>query len=472
MFLPKYMPQKFAIIDIETTGGRASYDKITEFAAIIIQDQQIIQSYSTLIDPERSVPLEITRLTGITNDMVKEAPRFYEVAKDIILLLQDCIFVAHNVMFDYSFVKEEFARLGFPFSMKKLCTVQLSKKFFPQLKTYNLDRLIKHFNIEVLHRHRAYDDALATVRIFIEILKANPYGENLNKNLKSLISESKLPAGLSLEELKLMPEECGVYFMKTEDERIVYIGKSVNIKERIIQHFNDTGSKTTKLLHSVHHIDFQLTGSELLACLLEAQYIREYSPEANRALRKQNRKFAIYAETLPNGLKQLTCKQIEWLKPQDYEQVLTFIATKRGGQMYINNLIEKHELCSEPFQGSKLFNKPCNAYQIGKCKGVCIGKESIEEYLLRFNQLMNEINTIFKSDFLLTDVGRTEDEQALILVKDGYCQGTALLNKDIQIQDTETLMDYLEPYYGSIETNKIIQLFVQKKKYLSLKKIS
>lgn len=161
---------KFAIVDIETTGGHYRYSKITEIAIIVIENGKEIKKFESLINPECIVPTEITRITGINNQMLENAPKFYEIAKDILEITQDCIFVAHNVSFDYGFIKEEFKNLGYTFQRKKLCTVTLSRKYFPGLKSYSLGNLIKNFEINVLNRHRAYDDAWATVQIFKKML--------------------------------------------------------------------------------------------------------------------------------------------------------------------------------------------------------------------------------------------------------------------------------------------------------------
>ncbi|MFZ1750838.1 MAG: 3'-5' exonuclease, partial [Saprospiraceae bacterium] len=158
------MKQKiYAVVDIETTGGMAKRDRITEIAIVLYDGREIIDRYETLIQPDRSIPYEITRITGIDDAMVADAPRFYEVAKKVVEMTDNTIFVAHNVRFDYSFIKEEFATLGYTFTRRQLCTVVLSRKAFPGLKSYSLGNLIKHFDIKVQNRHRAMDDVLATV---------------------------------------------------------------------------------------------------------------------------------------------------------------------------------------------------------------------------------------------------------------------------------------------------------------------
>lgn len=240
---------RFAIIDIETTGGIAKRDKITEIAIIVYQDDKIIDRYESLINPERSIPFEITRITGITNEMVENAPKFYEIAKEILIKTEDCIFVAHNVFFDYSFIKEEFHQLGYTFSRKKLCTVQLSRRYFKGLRSYSLGSLITHFKIEVKNRHRAMDDTLATLDVFCRIMKCSNNLDSTYNPIATLLSETKIPSTLNKNDIENLPEFPGVYRMKNIQFEAIYIGKSKNIKERVYQHFNDTSTKTLKMLN-------------------------------------------------------------------------------------------------------------------------------------------------------------------------------------------------------------------------------
>ena len=165
------MSKTYAIVDIETTGGKATRHRITEIAIVLHDGKKILDQWETLINPECYIPHGITELTGITQEMVQDAPKFYEVAKTIVEKTEKAIFVAHNVRFDYGFLREEFKRLGYTFSRRQLCTVRLSRKAFPGLRSYSLGKLIKHFGIKVNDRHRAMADTLATVELFEKILR-------------------------------------------------------------------------------------------------------------------------------------------------------------------------------------------------------------------------------------------------------------------------------------------------------------
>jgi DNA polymerase-3 subunit epsilon len=329
------MKKEYCIIDIETTGGMAKRDRITEIAIVVTDGVNIIEQYQSLVNPERSIPPEITRITGITNEMVASAPRFYEIAKDIILLTQDRIFIAHNVMFDYSFIREEFASLGYTFTRPMLCTVRLSRKVFPGLKSYSLGNLIRHFNIQVNDRHRAMEDTLATVKIFQRIVQSNIL-DNPPKWLGQQTSESKLPEQISREMVNGLPESAGVYFFYNEHGEIIYIGKSINIKKRISQHFSTVNSKMEKLLQKTADISYELTGSEIIALLYENSLIKKYNPEINRAQRRKTYNAAI--RCFYDNLGYL-CLESCKIKPPDDSQI-TFCKDMKHATMILDSLRE------------------------------------------------------------------------------------------------------------------------------------
>lgn len=452
---------RFAIIDIETTGGIAKRDKITEIAIIVYQDDKIIDRYESLINPERSIPFEITRITGITNEMVENAPKFYEIAKEILIKTEDCIFVAHNVFFDYNFIKEEFHQLGYTFSRKKLCTVQLSRRYFKGLRSYSLGSLITHFKIEVKNRHRAMDDTLATLDVFCKILKCSNNLDSTYNPIASLLSETKIPASINRNDIDNLPELPGVYRMKNIQFEAIYIGKSKNIKERIYQHFNDTSAKTLKMLTGVHSIDFTLTGSELLASLLEIKEIKELQPEINRALRKKSHAYLMTARRTPDKFPVFTIKESEWLDQQD--EVIYHYPSKLSAKQHLDLILFNHQLCTK-INSQNAEGRPCNGFQIGQCHGACVGKENLQDYVDRFNKAYEEVNKIFKHDFILLTDGPNYDEFGVVLVENGFCSFTGYLDKNEGYSDINLLKESLTPYPGNIESNRIIEHYLTKDK--------
>ncbi len=286
------MKQSYSIIDIETTGGRSGSNKITEIAIINIDDGIITDTYSTLINPERNIPWAITQLTGIDNDMVADAPKFYEVAKKIVELTKDRIFVAHNVFFDYNFIKYEFSELGYQYKRAKLCTVRLARKHLPGHKSYSLGKICADLQIPIEGRHRALGDATATTKLFKMILEKEDNPPLIEEDSKKIA----LPAKLERAEYENLPTKPGVYFFYDEAGVLLYIGKSKEIKKRVSSHFRPDikRSRDLELKNRIAKVTYTETGNELAALLLESHEIKTNRPYYNRALKR--RKFPKHME--------------------------------------------------------------------------------------------------------------------------------------------------------------------------------
>lgn len=302
----------YSIVDIETTGGKANQHKMTEIAIIKFDGEKIIDEFQTLINPERNIPYFISQLTGITNEMVEDAPRFYEVAKQIVKFTEGTVFVAHNVYFDYNIIKREFAELGYRFQLPKLCTVKLGRKFIPGHKSYSLGKICEDLGIELKDRHRAYGDAAATVELFKLILRNQ---QNSDEELTIEKSQQiSLPAGLTYQDIQDIPETIGVYFLLNEQGHIIYIGKSKNIQKRIKTHLS-TKLKKTKDLQikgSIAEIDYIEIPHEWVSLILEADLIKKHRPPYNRALNRKNFKYGLRTLTEEGRLKlRVTTRELE-----------------------------------------------------------------------------------------------------------------------------------------------------------------
>ncbi|MEP7196945.1 MAG: exonuclease domain-containing protein [Saprospiraceae bacterium] len=458
---------KFAIIDIETTGGNHSYAKITEIAIIVYQNNEIIDEFESLINPECSIPPEITRITGITNTMVANAPKFYEIAKKILEITHDCIFVAHNVSFDYSFIKDEFKSLGFSYSRKRLCTVQLCKKYYPGLKSYSLGNLIKHFDIEVKERHRAMEDVKATLQLFVRMLNMEEQPSNWNKLVKGMIHSTRLPTHLQLNDIEALPEECGVYYMADELGRYVYIGKSINIKERILQHFNESSFKNVKMKRMVHSIAYKITGSELMACLLESSEIKLHNPEINKAQKFKSESWALLKDQNEFGYDYYKISNLSSLVGR--ESAVNLFRNSKSAQNYMEYLIQEYNLCPVMNQDKIKERKPCYRHQLNYCNGACIDLESPEDYNNRFLKMHDSIDKSFRKDLIIIDQGRNIEEQSLFVIQNGFCTAFGYLDIDNSYQNIDELTQSLDPYKGNIESNGIIKRFLQSKNNLKIK---
>lgn len=446
--------QKFAIIDIETTGGIARRDKITEIGIIIIQNNDIVDQFETLINPERSIPSEISRITGITNEMVSTAPKFFEVAKTITLLTTDCIFVAHNVSFDYGFIKEEYAQLGYSFSRKKLCTLQMARRQFKGLGSYSLGNLIKHFNITVTARHRAMEDCKATVELFRILLNEEKQNKPLGKLIPDLIQSSKLPSDILSADIKALPELPGVYYMKDKSKTPIYIGKSKNIRERIIQHFNDLKPKIKRMLDQVHFIDYKICSNDLIACLLESREIKHHRPEINKALRKKSQAYYLILLSKLNSFSRIAICASEWLSPTD--KILIPYSSRAEAREHLNMLIDEYNLCHNINEGKEDM-KPCYKYQIKVCKGACCGLENTLDYNLRIQDLCESVYSSFNEDFILYGDGYSDELKSIVIVENGYCSyygDLAVPKNELPLNDLKRL---LEKYPGDVDSNRIIR---------------
>ena len=456
--------KKFAIIDIETTGGLSKRDRITEIGIVIHDGKQVVESYETLVNPERSIPSNITRITGITDDMVADAPKFYQIAKKIVELTEDTIFVAHNVRFDYSFIKQEFENLGYTFSKKQLCTVRLTKKVFPGIKSYSLGSLINHFNIEVHSRHRALEDARATAIIFDKILKSNEGQLSINKFINGALALTKLPEGVSKEDIKSLPETHGVYYMHDADGEIVYIGKSINIQKRIIQHFGKVSAKNQKMLNKVSSFSYEETGSELIALLLESKEIKKYNPEINRAQRKKSYPYFIHHYLNLKGY--ITFGILKsTVKNKDGKNILTFCTSKNSASSYMRRIVKDLQLCDKYCDLGSFDEKPCMQYSMENCLGACISQEDTESYNQRASMAISYLNTFFDENFFLLVQGRNAEEKGIVLVEEGVFKGYGFIALDqlqYGIEDVKESIQF-DIDWDEKETNLIIKNYMESK---------
>jgi DNA polymerase-3 subunit epsilon len=436
----------YAIIDIETTGASAANGKITEIAVFIHNGTCITDSFTTLINPECSIPWNITRLTGITNEMVAPAPKFYEIAKKIVEITAGKIFVAHNYSFDYSFIREEFKRLGYDYKRKTMCTVNLSRKLIPGHRSYSLGNICNDLGINIDGRHRATGDAYATVKLFEILLEIN------GANVKGLFANQKTM--LSDEQIYSLPGKTGVYYFYDNSKNIIYIGKSTNIHQRVLSHLNNTQTKKAiEMCDKIADVGFEVTGSELVALLLESDEIKKHKPLYNRAQRRSLLNYGIFISEDQNGYLNLEVRKIV-----DDEIPLTTFHFHQEAINYLHILAEKYILCKKlchlDDSGSACFNT-----QIGNCSGACFGKEDPEPYNLRVNNSVKSLQ--FRSpDFFIIDYGRNKDELAVIKVRNGRYTGFGFLHIDCFKDGIETMHDCIKSFIHNRDTYNIIRSYI------------
>ncbi|MES2589986.1 MAG: exonuclease domain-containing protein [Bacteroidota bacterium] len=406
----------YVVVDIETTGGTPKSSKITEIAMYKTDGKVILDEYATLINPERKIDEYVVRLTGITDKMVETAPKFYEVAKKIIEFSEGCIFVAHNVSFDYSIVRSEFKQLGFDFRMPHLCTVRASRFIIPGHDSYSLGKLSRSLNIELKGAHRASEDALATTHIF-HILFAKSE-KNLQKFLQQDINPKILHPNLDLEFLDTIPDKTGIYKFYNDTNQLIYIGKSKHIKKRIEQHLrNNSTKKGMEMQKMIHKIDFELTGSELVALLLESELVKKHRPVYNTSLKKELFPYGIYSFESENAYLQLYIEQTS--KKTDLP--LTSFSSKIEATNFLVENCKKFTLCQKHchLQQTK---STCFSHELKQCFGACIEKESAENYNKRVNLFIENLGFEHENFFIL-EHGIQKNEKIAVLVENGVYQG-------------------------------------------------
>ncbi|MBT8232115.1 MAG: GIY-YIG nuclease family protein [Saprospiraceae bacterium] len=448
------MSRKYAVVDLETTGGIPKRDKITEVAIIIYDGNEIVDEFQSLVNPERSIPSEITRITGITNEMVEDSPKFYEIAKPIIEILEGCIFVAHNVRFDYNFLKEEFKSLGYTFTKRNLCTVRLSRKAFPNLRSYSLGNLIKYFGIEVNNRHRAYDDAWATTILLEKIFNE----QTTQKDVQALVTQSikltKLPHGLKEDAVLKLPEECGVYYFRNLEDRVIYVGKSINIQNRAKQHFSKHTRKTDKLFNQVASISYELTGSELISLLLESYEIKKLHPEINKAQKTRTYKYAVIKDVDKSGY-----FKYKIVTASKTEEPLSLYGSRKSALGHIENIGETFNLCLKVNEIDKS-KHACFRYYLQKCQGACIGEEPPVYYNERFEESLLHVNKIFDQNFVILDEGRERDEKSVILIEDGHYKGYGYIDSSSVQYGIEELKETIKYETINPEADVIVRNYM------------
>jgi DNA polymerase-3 subunit epsilon len=447
----------FAIIDIETTGGSSSRERITEICIVLHDGLQVTEHFTTLIDPGRPIPHHITRLTGITNEMVRTAPKFYEVAKKIVEMTEGRIFVAHNVNFDYGFIREEFKSLGFTFSRKKLCTVRLGRKLLPGHRSYSLGKLCNDLGIVIEGRHRAEGDAFATAKLFELLLKKDNSGQiNLSKEIDSMFAKMRSPASEKL--VKDLPEQTGVYYFHDSTGHIIYIGKSVNIRSRVINHLSNISSKKAiTMANAIHDVSYELTGSELVALLLESHEIKRHKPVFNRSQVR-----SVFSYGVSARYDELGYLRMEISKTTSKADPFISFVNMEEARNFLFAMVEEHELCQK-LSGLDNSEGACFNHRVKKCNGACLGHEDAEAYNRRAVEAIN--NYRFESDnFFLLDKGRSEQERAVVKVESGKYCGFGYLSEEEGFRSVEELHHVIKPFPDNRDVRHILRHYIAAEK--------
>ncbi len=449
----------YAILDIETTGGKYNEEGITEIAIYKYDGHQVVDQFISLVNPERDIQPFVVNLTGINSNMLRNAPKFYEVAKRIVEITEDCILVAHNAQFDYRILVTEFKRLGFDFIRESLCTVELAKTLIPNQPSYSLGKLVRSLGIPVTDRHRASGDAIATVKLFKMLLDKDSSKKIIQESIRKNPKLQLEPRHIDI--IEQLPSITGVYYIHKADGEIIYIGKSNNIKKRINQHFTNSNHKSKKIQLHAAAVTYEATGSELVALLKESEEIKRNKPIYNRALRRTIFTHALYSFVDDNNYINLKIDTVDGRK-----KPITTFSNRDSGKSFINKAIEEYNLCQK-LTGLYKTKTSCFKYDIKECNGACIGKESSEDYNKRVMSLINK-NSYRQKNMVIIDRGREVDERSAIYIENGIFKGIGFFNLNYQINNIDVLKSFITPMENNRDTQHIIQSYMRRNKRLKV----
>jgi DNA polymerase III subunit epsilon len=438
----------YAIVDIETTGGYAAAHGITEISIQIFDGDKVVEKFETLINPCQRIPFYIQAMTGIDDDMVADAPRFEEVASKIQDLLSEKVFVAHNVNFDYSFIKSHLAASGFELNTKKLCTVRLSRKIFPGFSSYSLGNLCRSLEIEMIRQHRAGVDAEATVKVFQKLLQHDT-NQHITKSLLRNSKEQILPPNVPKEDFERLPYQPGVYYFHDAKGKVIYVGKAKNIRNRINNHFsnNSDSRQRQNFLRFVHAISFQVTATELMACILESSEIKRLWPVFNYSQKRWEDYFGIYTYLDQNGYLRLAIERNKKNLPSVYS--FHYLV---DGHTLLRKLIRDFDLCPR-LCFMRASTEPCDDH----CHGACEKKETNSQYNDRVMLALESLN--HQPSFAIVDRGLNADESSCILVENGKLYGMGYFSADVQIHDVESLKEHLQLYKDNSVISNLVMSY-------------
>jgi len=453
----------YAILDIETTGGKFNEEGITEIAIHKFDGLQVVDKFISLVNPEKEIQPFVVKLTGINSKMLRTAPKFYEVAKRIIEITEDTVLVAHNAQFDYRILRTEFRRLGYNFERKTLCTVDLSKLLLPDAESYSLGKLVRSLGIPVSDRHRANGDALATVKLFKLLLAKDSekiiIKETIRKETQGELSEKQLDI------VRELPNKTGIFYMHNKDGDIIYLNKTTDIKKKVNLLFTKTSDKSRKLTKDTKKVTYELTGNELVAILKEHEELLKLRPKYSIIPKKRMYSHALCKTVNENGYFSLGIKPY-----RECEDPLGLFNGVFSAKNHLYKITKEFGLC-EKVNGISEARKNCSAFEEGDCHGACIQQEDVQEYNKRVIEATSK-NNIKGKKVLVIDKGREIGEQSAILIKNGSLVGFGFYDLNYQINNIHILESIITPMNGTRDANFLIESYLRKKRVLKIMELT
>ncbi|MDC6366653.1 MULTISPECIES: exonuclease domain-containing protein [Flavobacteriaceae] len=446
----------YTIIDIETTGNGIKGNKITEIAIFKCDGTQIVEEFTSLVNPQSPIPYFITGLTGIDDQMVQDAPLFSEISEQILSITDNCIFVAHAVNFDYGVIKEEFRQIGVDFVRKKLCTVRLSRKLIPGLHSYSLGKLCSSVNIPLTDRHRARGDAHATTLLFQKLLNTPNAEEIFQKFLNARSQEATLPPHLPKAVFDAIPPKPGIYYFKNQKREIIYVGKAINLKKRVLGHFYDKSVKEIRMCSETAHIDFKLSGSELVALLMESAEIKQHFPMYNSAQKRTVKQYAIFQYEDRNGIMHLAYNTLKGAP-----NPIKIFYNQTDCRAYLEEMCKNFALCPK-YCHLQQTNGACSHHEIKSCEGICTATESIESYNQKVAEAIANMKLLESEIRVIKEKGRDLNESAVVLIAQGIYKGYGFIDHETEISTLEDIEAHIIPQKNTLETQRIVESLLPK----------
>ena len=438
----------YAVIDVETTGGSPSSDRVVEIAVIVFDGDKIIDSYETLLNPGRAIDPYVTKLTGITQEMVQSAPTFQQVHQRILELTNENIFVAHNVKFDFGMLRQEFRRLGIDFNRRQIDTVNLARKALPGFESYSLGNICDSLGIDITNRHRAYGDAEATVRLFSMILSKPAAARYIEIELNHGIDMDLLPPYLSKAEIEKLPEDAGVFYYKDEVGKVLYLDSSKNIRKKVISEFSKPAdsAEMKRMFELVRNIDYELSGNELIAKLLAYRETKLHLPEFNKKPRIQVFTHGIFIDVDEAGFNQLKIHPLDW---QNGTLMMRFVS-KAIANKVLGKIIKDNSLHTWFAVRSKMKEKGIDA------KSQKNFNSNIERAIKKH---------LYKHfSFFVIGTGIHPDEHSVIWIENNIYKGFGYFNPELTEATPANLKEIIKHDEDDMESQKIIRGHLRKLK--------
>ncbi len=453
----------YTILDIETTGGKFNEEGITEIAIHRFDGHKVVDTFISLVNPEKEIQPFVVNLTGINNNMLRTAPKFHEVAKRIVEITQDAVIVAHNAQFDYRILRTEFRRLGYNFERKTLCTVELSQKLLPEAPSYSLGKLVRSLGIAVSDRHRANGDALATLKLFKLLLS-----KDLDKTiLKSVVKAATLGelSPRQLDIIEVLPTQTGIYYMHGKDGDIIYLGKSSNIKKRVNRHFTTSGDRARKLQKETKKVSFEKTGNELVALLKEHEELKRNKPKFNQKPRPKLFSHGLYqTENDQGGISLYTAA----VNAKGSTGLVTTFTSRQSAKKCLEKITTDYNLCPvlNGLSGVKFKDKIAHPTK-DDATTPSFSQEEIDNYNQRAKEAIEKYS-IANKNCVIVNKGREVGEYSAILIQNGQFKGMGFYDLNHQINNIHILESLITPMKSDANTKHIIESYMRKRRVLKI----